>query len=153
MSVVLRQWLLPGLIGLALGGALVFVWNDYFRPETAQSAATQPGYATAVRRAAPSVVNIYSTVREQPPNCQRDPRLKPWCDRLMGTDRTSLGSGVIVHPDGFIVTNAHVIDGASEVLVMLADGRTAAASVIGTRKLMRDSEAATRPGISNLICG
>jgi len=135
MSVVLRQWLLPGLIGLALGGALVSVWNDYFQPETARSAAPQPGYATAVRRAAPSVVNIYSTVREQPPNCQRDPRLKPWCDRLMGTDRTSLGSGVIVHPDGFIVTNAHVIDGASEVLVMLADGRTAAASVIGSDRL------------------
>ena len=53
----------------------------------------------------------------------------------MGTDRTSLGSGVIVHPEGFIVTNAHVIDGASEVLVMLADGRTAEATVIGSDRL------------------
>jgi len=137
MSIALRQWLLPGLIGLILGGTLVFFWHALSSPVPAatDAMAQHTGYAAAVRRAAPSVVNIYSTVREVPPNCQRDPTLKPWCDRLMGADRTSLGSGVIVHPDGFIVTNAHVIDGASEVLVMLADGRTTAASVIGSDRL------------------
>jgi serine protease DegS len=137
MSVLVRQWLLPGLVGLLVGGGMVVVWSLLAEPEPAatRSEGQASGYAAAVKRAAPSVVNIYSTVREVPPSCQRDPRLKPWCDRLMGTDRTSLGSGVIVHPDGFIVTNAHVIEGASDVLVMLADGRTAAATVIGSDRL------------------
>lgn len=136
MGVLARHWLLPGLLGLILGASLVAVWGGRSGPPAglppAPDAYPAPGYSAAVARAAPSVVNIYSTVREEPANCRRDPRLKPWCDRLMGIDRTSLGSGVIVHPDGFIVTNAHVIDGASDVLVMLADGRTAAASVIGS---------------------
>ena len=137
MSVLVRQWLLPGLIGLLAGSGVVAVWSLLAEPEPAATRAEEraSGYAAAVKRAAPSVVNIYSTVREVPPSCQRDPRLKPWCDRLMGADRTSLGSGVIVHPDGFIVTNAHVIEGASDVLVMLADGRTAAARVIGSDRL------------------
>lgn len=132
MSNVLRHWLLPGLIGLAAGALLVYFWPAADRGEAPGAAPNKPGYAAAVGRAAPSVVNIYSTVREVPPTCLNEPRLKPWCDRLMGADRTSLGSGVVVHPDGFIVTNAHVIDGASEVLVMLADGRSAAATVIGS---------------------
>lgn len=141
MSVVFRQWLLPGLIGLILGGSLVAIWADVFRtgpdiaPSPTSTPAPAPGYSAAVARAAPSVVNIYSSLRQVPPNCDSDPRLKPWCDRLTGVDRTSLGSGVIVHPDGFIVTNAHVIEGASEVLVMLADGRTAAATVVGSDRL------------------
>ena len=134
MSMILRQWLLPGLIGLLLGAALVLAYQRGSTPPSAVNA-DNPGYAKAVSRAAPSVVNIYSTVREVPPNCLNEPRLKPWCDRLIGADRTSLGSGVIVHPEGFIVTNAHVIEGASDVLVMLADGRTAAADVIGSDRL------------------
>ncbi len=132
----MHHWLLPGLIGLLVGAGLVFFLRGA-DPQTVAPAATAPitGYASAVERAAPSVVNIYSTVREVPPSCLNEPRLKPWCDRLMGVDRTSLGSGVIVHPDGFIVTNAHVIDGASEVLVMLADGRTAEARLVGSDRL------------------
>ena len=136
----MRNWLLPGLTGLLLGGVLVYFGQGVLQrgPDpatTIPAAPAKPGYAAAVDRAAPSVVNIYSTVREVPPNCLTEPRLKPWCDRLMGADRTSLGSGVIVHPDGFIVTNAHVIEGANEVLVMLADGRTAEATLIGSDRL------------------
>ena len=135
MSMVLRYWLLPGLFGLIVGAVLVLAYQQGTSTIPDAASPDKPGYADAVSRAAPSVVNIYSTVREVPPNCLNEPQLKPWCDRLMGADRTSLGSGVIVHPDGFIVTNAHVIDGASEVLVMLADGRTASASLIGSDSL------------------
>ena len=138
----MHHWLLPGLIGLIIGAGLVYLLNgpglQTAHAPTATGTLTSsatPSYAPAVERAAPSVVNIYSTVREVPPNCLTEPQLKPWCDRLMGTDRTSLGSGVIVHPEGFIVTNAHVIAGASEVLVMLADGRTAEATVVGSDPL------------------
>ena len=45
-----------------------------------------------------------------------------------------MGSGFIVSPDGFIVTNAHVVDGASEVTVKLTDRREFTAKVIGTDK-------------------
>jgi serine protease Do len=45
-----------------------------------------------------------------------------------------LGSGFIVSPDGYIVTNAHVVDGASEVIVKLTDRREYTAKVVGTDK-------------------
>ena len=45
-----------------------------------------------------------------------------------------VGSGFIVSPDGYIVTNAHVVDGASEVTVKLTDRREFTAKVIGTDK-------------------
>ena len=45
-----------------------------------------------------------------------------------------MGSGFIVSPDGYIVTNAHVVDGATEVTVKLTDRREFTAKVIGTDK-------------------
>ena len=45
-----------------------------------------------------------------------------------------MGSGFIVSPDGYIVTNAHVVDGASEVTVRLTDRREFTAKVIGADK-------------------
>lgn len=135
METLFRQWLTPVLIGLITGGLIVLVWmtasDSGAEPEPDSAMIDRPGYSTAVARAAPAVVNIYSRIQTLPHMCLRDPRLQPWCDRLMGADRTSLGSGVVVHPDGYIVTNAHVIEGASEVLVMLADGRTAGAALVG----------------------
>lgn len=135
METLFRQWLTPVLIGLVTGGIIVLVWmtgsGPGTEPEPDSATVSRPGYSTAVARAAPAVVNIYSRIQTLPHMCLRDPRLQPWCDRLMGTDRTSLGSGVVVHPDGYIVTNAHVIEGASEVLVMLADGRTTGATLVG----------------------
>ena len=128
MTPILRTWLLPAVLGLILGALVAALWQR----EPSTGAQTRPGHADAVARAAPSVVNIYSTVHERPPACLREPRLKPWCERMSGTDRTSLGSGVVIHPDGFIVTNAHVINGASDILVMLADGRTAQAELVGS---------------------
>jgi serine protease DegQ len=48
-----------------------------------------------------------------------------------GGRQTSLGSGVIVSPDGYILTNNHVVDAADEIDVVLADGRKAPAKVVG----------------------
>ena len=48
-----------------------------------------------------------------------------------------MGSGFIVSPDGYIVTNAHVVDGASEVTVKLTDRREFTAKVIGSRQAHR----------------
>lgn len=95
-------------------------------------------YANAVNAAAPSVVNIY-TAKSVPEGRSRllD---DPFFNKFFGGEapdvpekrlETSLGSGVIVSEQGFILTNNHVIEGADEIQVALRDGRTADATVVG----------------------
>ena len=94
-------------------------------------------YSAAVERAAPAVVNIYSSrvvAREEHP-LMSDPFFRQFFgDDLPRQQRllSSLGSGVIVSEDGYVLTNHHVIDGADEIQVALRDGRETLAEVIGT---------------------
>ena len=125
-----RYILLPALVGGLIGLAVLHFERA---PETGDSA--RPGFAAAVARAAPGVVNIYSTKHIRPAICQQ-PRFREWCNRFAGEAQRqmqrSLGSGVIVHSAGFILTNNHVIDGADEILVGFADGVTAAGELVGS---------------------
>lgn len=91
-------------------------------------------YSSAVSRAAPSVVNIYTrTVTKSTKHpLLNDPFFGRLYNRQQQRIESSLGSGVIMQSDGFIMTNHHVIDGADQILVLLYDGRTAAAVVVGT---------------------
>ncbi len=95
-------------------------------------------YADAVSRAAPSVVNIYANkmVTEQAVQMYTDPVLQ----RLFGgrpagpaykRREQSLGSGVIVSSQGYVLTNNHVIANADDIQVLLYDGRVARAKVVG----------------------
>ncbi|RDB44483.1 Do family serine endopeptidase [Halomonas sp. DQ26W] len=94
-------------------------------------------YSEAVEKAAPAVVNIYSSrvvAREDHP-MMSDPFFRQFFgDDLPSQQRflSSLGSGVIVSEDGYVLTNHHVIDGADEIQVALRDGRETLAQVIGT---------------------
>ena len=98
--------------------------------------------APVVKKVAPSVVNIYSTVtiRERPNPLFSDPFFRRFFGEEFGGQtqpRTrreqSLGSGVIVSPDGYILTANHVVEGADKVKVALASGeKEFDAKVIGT---------------------
>jgi serine protease DegQ len=78
-------------------------------------------YATAARKAIPSVVNVYSL---------RQGRRTPFGGQQGGGE--GLGSGVVVSDDGYILTNNHVVEGATEVAVALSEGKPVATRVVGT---------------------
>lgn len=93
------------------------------------------GYAAAARRAAPSVVSITaSRAASRAPT--DDPFFRHFfgdrAPRSRGDPQMGLGSGVIVSADGYLLTNNHVVEGASDIEVQLADGRQAQAKLIGT---------------------
>ncbi|KGK43110.1 hypothetical protein LH51_02065 [Nitrincola sp. A-D6] len=95
-------------------------------------------YADAVDKASPAVVNIYTQtlVREPANPLLSDPLFQQFfnIDRLPQQERiqSSLGSGVILSADGYVVTNNHVISGADSIVVSLQDGRESLAQVIGS---------------------
>jgi serine protease DegQ len=145
-----RLWLLfAQTVTIAL--ALYFVYLAVQRPAAlpgaaavvsavpgaapAEPAPPSPGsYRAAASRAMPAVVNILTTkaVRKRHP-MSRDPFFKRFFgDRDEDDDQNSLGSGVIVSPQGYILTNYHVVEAADEIQVVLPDGRKAAAKMVGT---------------------
>ena len=94
-------------------------------------------YADAVTIAAPSVVNLYTTKVINKPTHPlfEDPQFR----RFFGDNspkqkrmESSLGSGVIMSPEGYILTNNHVTSGADQIVVALKDGRETLARVIGS---------------------
>ncbi len=92
-------------------------------------------YSAAAKRASPAVVSITASRATQRPRSD-DPMLRFFFGdraRQMPEERQfGLGSGVIVSPNGYLLTNNHVIDGADDVEVLLGDGRSAKARTIGT---------------------
>ncbi|WLI89254.1 Do family serine endopeptidase [Massilia sp. R2A-15] len=107
-------------------------------PAAVLQAPPQPvagSYREAAGRAMPAVVNILTSkaLRQNHP-LLRDPFFRKFFgDRLPREEQlSSLGSGVIVSPDGYILTNNHVVEAADEIEVVLADGRKAPAKVVGT---------------------
>jgi serine protease DegQ len=97
-------------------------------------ASSSPGsFAPAARRASPSVVSVVTSAATDP---KRKPNPgEPWFHRYFGDQdgpTSGTGSAVIVSPDGYLLTNNHVVENAGQIEIGLADGRRVAAKVIGT---------------------
>ncbi|HKR11556.1 MAG TPA: DegQ family serine endoprotease [Pyrinomonadaceae bacterium] len=99
----------------------------------------QNSYADLVSRVSPAVVTIRSTERSRPAQqfpFMDDPQFREFFgDRLpqqQPRQVQGVGSGVIINGDGFILTNHHVIDGATEIKVELTDNRTFIAKLVGS---------------------
>ena len=99
------------------------------------ASATAAGYRAAARAAAPAVVSIVAS-KLSPRNPQAE---DPWFRFFYGDrggaqsqPQRGIGSGVIVSPEGYLITNNHVIEGADDIEVQLADGRRAQAKLVGT---------------------
>jgi len=134
-----RFWLLFAQ-ATTLAVAALFVVTT-FHPEWLPGAAA-PGapvssYNDAVRRATPSVVNIFTSKEVKPRRHSflNDPAFRRNFGEQALPDETqrasSLGSGVIVSASGYVLTNHHVVEAADEIEVALADGRKLLAKVVG----------------------
>jgi serine protease Do len=107
-------------------------------------AAAGRGYSAVVKRVVPAVVNISSSKVVKQAAMETPQGVDPFFRQFFGNDfnrrfnvpqeRTekALGSGVIVAPEGYILTNNHVVEGAKEVTVTLHDKREFKARVVGT---------------------
>jgi serine protease DegQ len=147
-----RLWLIfaqTTTVCLAVFFVLHTLWPDLFsanRPDstsivTIKEAATTTetkkivSFSDAAKKAMPSVVNIFTSKKIKTPRhpLSNDPLFRYFFGEGSETDQhaSSLGSGVIVSSEGYILTNYHVVESADEIEVALADGRKVSAKTIG----------------------
>ena len=135
-----------GGVGLASAGRMGHAALDV-KVAPADEGPSRTGFAPVVKKVLPAVVNIASSkVSKVPTGFEQMPD-DPLFRQFFGGDmprqfrgqrqmpeqrEKGLGSGVIITPDGYILTNNHVVDGASDVEVTLSDKREYKAKVIGT---------------------
>jgi serine protease DegQ len=126
----------PEWLDRAPGQMLPQIVSISTAPDVAVTAAQPGSLAAAAKRASAAVVSIAASKTPQG-NPHAD---DPWFRFFFGQrgapqglePQRGLGSGVIVSAEGYLITNHHVVEGADEIEVMLADGRQAQAKVVGT---------------------
>ena len=136
------------LLAVAVATALVSC-NRTIEPQRSSPAVSAPivqngqqSFAEVVDRVSPAVVTIRSERRVRAPQqfpFFNDPMLREFFGLGRGAPpaprdqiQRGLGSGVVVSEDGYVLTNHHVIDGAQEIVVEFAEGRTQKARLIGS---------------------
>ena len=101
----------------------------------AEAMPAQASYREAVVRAMPSVVNIYTmkAVRQPQSPLLDDPFFRRFFGERFDSEekQTNLGSGVVISPEGYIVTNNHVVETADQIEVAFEGGRKAPARLVG----------------------
>lgn len=120
------------------GGATMVTLKEAATPAPTVDVIPKAGsFSAAAQKAMPSVVNVFTSkeIKISSHPLMEDPMFRRFFgDRFESQSRraSSLGSGVIVSPEGYILTNHHVIEAADEIKIALSDGREAKARVIGS---------------------
>src|SRR5258708_24816756 len=141
-----RPWRLTATLSLLLAtGGFLGLRAASDNPQSKPTVTVAPysesarahGYSAVVKRVVPAVVNISSSkvIKQDTRGLQTDPFFRQFFGddffRQIPKNRRekSLGSGVIVSPEGYILTNNHVVEGATDVTVTLHDKREFKAKV------------------------
>lgn len=146
------------LLGFFSCVVLVACWQQTQQPVQAQTTTTTtsnvpialPDFSALVERTSPAVVSVEATMgstktsKELSQNPDQDEQMQEFFKRYFGQpgpgspapqkprQGTSFGSGFIISPDGYVLTNHHVIEGSDKVVIHLADRREIVAKVIGS---------------------
>jgi serine protease Do len=114
------------------------LWSDRPLPAAAASVAPQPNWVELTRALKPAVVNISTKrmeerVQLQSPFGDDDPfqRFFKQFEQQPRRSVRSMGSGFVINPAGYIVTNNHVVEGATDIRVRIDDGRELPGKVVG----------------------
>lgn len=140
---------IAAIIGGALGTALTLFALEIIpltprapqridvHTQTPPQSGDLPTFAQAVARAAPAVVSIFATQSDARPHPSVLPAhpgahwAPPGAPTGAAASRTGVGSGVILSPDGLILTNRHVVQDAAQIRAVLADGRSLPLTMLG----------------------
>jgi Do/DeqQ family serine protease len=123
------EWLPGGRVPLALPAPTLI---QAAPAVLAASGSTTASFAGAAAQAAPAVVSVMATKRGGADPHANVPGFEEFFGNNARRRQLGLGSGVIVSPEGYLLTNHHVIEGASEIEVQLTDGRSTTAKVVGS---------------------
>lgn len=125
----------PSLLPSSTRNGIVTVQEESVNTSATQVPAA--GYSAAARKVMPTVVNIFTSTETKKPMhpLMDDPRFRFFFGKEFNNlpqRGSSLGSGVIVSHDGYILTNHHVVEAADQIEVALADGRRSKGRIIGS---------------------
>jgi serine protease Do len=105
------------------------LYSEARSPAPPPAVSALPDLSQLAQAAVPAVVGVVTTAAA-PPGAKED-SLRDLFDKLHDGPRRGIGSGFVIHPEGWVVTNAHVVEGAASVEVDLGGGRRLPAKVVG----------------------
>lgn len=132
----LRDWLLPVVIGILLGAGYLLLTSLTSDRSTGHEPPSVISFSDPLSRVLPFAVSIVTTqsATETEEALNSDPYLKKYLEDA-DPDRSNLGSGIVLNPQGDVITNAHVIRGADDILILTQDER-----MVSVRQVFVDPE-------------
>jgi serine protease Do len=121
--------LIVATLSLAGADAQKPLYSEVRSPAPPPPVSALPDLSRLAEAAVPAVVGVITTAAAPP--AAKDEALRDLFDKLNDGPRRGIGSGFVIHRDGWVVTNAHVVEGAASVEVDLGGGRRMPAKVVG----------------------